>query len=90
VDSRNEAFSEWQVMWDEPSQSYFFHNQETEGSQWEIPRSAGCWEAHWSEEHTAWFFVHRFSGHAQWEAPKCLADLGWTWAYGTDAEGAAE
>lgn len=90
VDSRNEAFSEWQVMWDEPSQSYFFHNQETEGSQWEIPRSAGCWDAHWSEEHTAWFFVHRFSGHAQWEAPKCLADLGWTWAYGTDAEGAAE
>lgn len=47
------------------------------------------------QEHQAWFFVHgcgsagfdfldapRSSGHSQWEAPKCLADLGWSWAYG--------
>eukprot|EP00434_Breviolum_minutum_P014790 symbB.v1.2.013042.t1/scaffold915.1/size152478/4 len=73
-------------MWDEPSQCYFFHNQETESSQWEMPRTAGAWQVHWSEEYEAWFFVHSFSGHAQWEAPKCLADLGWSWAYGTAAE----
>ncbi|CAK9027042.1 unnamed protein product [Durusdinium trenchii] len=82
ADVLNETFSEWQVMWDEPSQSYYFHNQETEASQWEMPRTAGAWQVHWSEEHQAWFFVHGFSGHAQWEAPKCLADLGWSWAYG--------
>jgi len=86
ADPRNETFSEWQVMWDEPSQCYFFHNQETESSQWEMPRTAGAWQVHWSEEYEAWFFVHSFSGHAQWEAPKCLADLGWSWAYGTTAE----
>lgn len=86
VDPRNETFSEWQVMWDEPSKCYFFHNQETESSQWEMPRTAGAWQVHWSEEYDAWFFVHGISGHSQWEAPKCLADLGWSWAYGTSAE----
>ncbi|CAJ1402145.1 unnamed protein product [Effrenium voratum] len=48
--------------------------------------TAGCWQVHWSEEHGAWFFVHVMSGHSTWDAPKCLADLGWSWAYGTAAE----
>jgi len=89
VNGRNETFSEWQAMWDQASQSYFFHNQESEVSQWELPRVVGCWQAHWSEEETAWFFSHMPSGHSQWDAPKCMADLGWSWAYGTPAATAA-
>jgi len=75
--ARNETFSEWQSIWDEQSQSYYFHNQETEDSQWEVPQSAGCWRAEWSQEHAAYFFWHLPSGHTQWEVPKCMADLGW-------------
>lgn len=75
--SRNETFSEWQSIWDEASQSYYYHNQETESSQWDIPHHAGCWQAEWSAEHAAYFFWHAPTGHAQWEVPKCLADLGW-------------
>jgi len=85
ADARNETFSQWQAMWDEASQSYFYHNQESEASQWELPREVGCWRVHWSEEHGAWFFQHTPSGHTQWEAPKCMSDLGWSWAYGTPA-----
>jgi len=76
-DSRNETYSEWQAIWDEASGSYYFHNQESEESRWEVPTSAGCWTALYSEEHQANYFCHTPSGHTQWEAPKCLADLGW-------------
>jgi len=75
---RNETFSEWQAMWDDASQAYYYHNQETEHSQWEVPHKAGCWQAEWSQEHSAYFFWHGPSGHAQWEVPRCLADLGWS------------
>jgi len=75
---RNETFSEWQPIWDEACQAYYFHNHETEESQWEAPHQAGCWRAEWSPEYSAYFFWHELSGHAQWEPPKCLADLGWT------------
>jgi hypothetical protein len=77
-DSRHETFSEWKVMWDESAQGYFFHNEESEISQWELPTQVGCWQALYSDEHAANFFHHIPSGHTQWEAPKCLADLGWT------------
>lgn len=75
---RNETFSEWQVMWDEAAQGSYFHNQETEASQWEVPSQAGCWHAVWSAEWSAYFFWHEPTGHSQWEVPRCLADLGWT------------
>lgn len=85
AETRNETFSEWQAMWDEAGQTYYYHNQENELSQWDLPRQVGCWTSNWSEEHGAWFFVHMPTGHAQWDAPKCMADLGWSWAYGTPA-----
>jgi SAM-dependent methyltransferase len=74
---RNETYSEWQAMWDEKSQSYYFHNQENETSQWEVPHQAGMWQAVWAEEHQAYYFWHAPTGHAQWEVPKCMGDLGW-------------
>jgi len=74
---RNETFSEWQAVWDEASKSYYYHNQETEQSQWEIPHQAGCWQSIWCQEHGLYFFCHWPSGHVQWEVPKCMADLGW-------------
>lgn len=74
---RNETFSEWQPMWDEASQGYYFHNNETEESQWEVPTRAGCWRVEWSAEHNASFYWHEPTSHAQWEVPKCLEDLGW-------------
>ncbi|CAE8687910.1 unnamed protein product, partial [Polarella glacialis] len=79
AEARNETFSEWQSMWDEGSKSYFYHNQESETSQWELPREVGCWKVEWSQEQTSWFFWHTPTGHSQWDAPKCLADLGWSW-----------
>lgn len=75
---RNETYSEWKPMWDEASQATYFHNEETEESQWEVPRQAGCWRVEWSPEYNANFYWHEMSGHSQWEVPKCLADLGWT------------
>jgi len=78
AESRNETFSEWQAVWDETSQAYYYHNQETEHSQWEVPHQAGCWRAEWSQEHSSYFFWHTPTGHAQWEVPKCLSDLGWS------------
>mmetsp|Transcript_42146 Transcript_42146/g.97590 ORF Transcript_42146/g.97590 Transcript_42146/m.97590 type:complete len:350 (-) Transcript_42146:97-1146(-) len=78
ANTRNDTFSEWQVIWDEGSQAYYYYNQETEYSQWEVPHSAGCWRAEWSQEHGSFFFWHAPTGHAQWEVPKCLADLGWS------------
>lgn len=75
--SRNEAYTQWQVLRDEKTGTPYYHNQETEISQWETPTQAGCWNALWSEEHQSYYFWHVPSGHAQWEAPKCLADLGW-------------
>mmetsp|Transcript_22741 Transcript_22741/g.64443 ORF Transcript_22741/g.64443 Transcript_22741/m.64443 type:complete len:352 (-) Transcript_22741:66-1121(-) len=83
AESRNETYTEWQAIWDEASQSYYYHNQESEHSQWEVPHAAGCWRAEWSQEHGAYFFWHAPSGHSQWEVPKCLADLGW--GTGTDS-----
>lgn len=77
ADFRNDTFSEWQVIWDETSSSYYYHNQETENSQWEVPHQVGCWQAEWSEEHSAYYFWHAPTNHSQWEVPKCLADLGW-------------
>jgi len=74
---RNETYSEWQAVLDESSQSYYFHNQENEMSQWEVPVQVGCWQAMWAEEHKSYFFWHSTTNHAQWEAPKCMADLGW-------------
>lgn len=75
---RNETYSEWQAIWDETSKAYYFHNQENELSQWEIPHQSGCWQAVWAEEHKAYYFCHADTNHAQWEVPKCLGDLGWT------------
>jgi len=75
---RNETFSEWQSLWDEAVQKWYFHNQETEESQWEMPTQAGCWRAQWSAEWNAHFYWHEPTGHSQWAAPQCLADLGWT------------
>lgn len=74
---RNETFSEWQAIWDQASKSYYYHNQETEASQWEVPKQAGCWQANWSEENQSWFYFHIPTKYSQWEAPKCLAELGW-------------
>lgn len=74
---RNETYSQWQAIWDEASSSHYYHNQESEISQWEVPSEAGGWQAAWSEEHAAHFYWHSPTGHAQLEAPKCLADLGW-------------
>eukprot|EP00929_Paragymnodinium_shiwhaense_P067242 TRINITY_DN33858_c0_g1_i1.p1 TRINITY_DN33858_c0_g1~~TRINITY_DN33858_c0_g1_i1.p1 ORF type:complete len:352 (-),score=72.18 TRINITY_DN33858_c0_g1_i1:141-1196(-) len=74
---RNETFSEWQILAAENGESYF-HNQETEVSQWEIPQFAGCWRVYHSEEWSAPYYCHVPSGHTQWEVPKCLGDLGWT------------
>mmetsp|Transcript_43389 Transcript_43389/g.80811 ORF Transcript_43389/g.80811 Transcript_43389/m.80811 type:complete len:388 (+) Transcript_43389:21-1184(+) len=76
-DPRNESYSEWQAVWDETNQAYYFHNQENETSQWEVPCQAGMWQAVWSEEHSAYYFWHAPTSQSQWEAPKCLADLGW-------------
>lgn len=76
-DMRNETYSEWQLIWDDKSQGYYFHNQESEVSQWEVPMSAGCWQAVWAEEHQAFYFCHTPSGFTQWEIPKCMADLGY-------------
>jgi len=78
ADIRNETFSEWQSIWDDATQSYYYHNQETEHSQWEVPHEAGCWRAEWSQEHNSYYFWHSPTGHAQWEVPKCLAELGWS------------
>jgi len=75
---RNESYSEWEAVLDSASQSYYYLNQETEESQWEVPHFAGCWRVEWSAEHQAYFFWHVPTGHSQWEPPKCLADLGWT------------
>lgn len=75
---RNETFSEWQCLWDEAVQKWYYHNQETEESQWEVPQQAGCWKVQWSAEWKANFYWHEKSGHTQWEVPQCLADLGWT------------
>lgn len=77
---RNETYSEWQPVWDESSQSYYYHNQENETSQWEVPVQVGCWQAVWNEEHQGYYFWHSTTNHAQWEAPKCMADLGWATA----------
>merc|ERR1712176_1296158 len=77
VNARNETFSEWQVVWDEASQAYYYHNQESESSQWEVPHQVGCWQAHWSKEHASYYFWHAPTNYAQWEVPKCMADLGW-------------
>lgn len=74
---RNETYSEWQLVYDDHSGKYFYHNQETELSQWEVPTQAGCWQAVYCEEHKAHYFWHRPSGHSQWEVPRCMADLGW-------------
>jgi len=74
---RNDTYSQWQSVWDEPSGAYYFHNQETEITQWEVPSEAGGWAAMWSEEHAAYFFYHGPTGHTQWETPRCLEDLGW-------------
>jgi len=74
---RNETYTQWQAVWDEASNAHYYHNQETEISQWEVPTHAGGWEAVWSEEHDAYFFWHGPSGHSQWAAPRCLADLSW-------------
>merc|ERR1711957_783039 len=76
ADERNETFSEWQPMWDEDSKSYYYHNQETEDSQWEVPTTAGCWSARWSAEHNAYFYVHEPTQYSQWTAPQCILDLG--------------
>eukprot|EP00933_Yihiella_yeosuensis_P047493 TRINITY_DN4332_c0_g4_i1.p1 TRINITY_DN4332_c0_g4~~TRINITY_DN4332_c0_g4_i1.p1 ORF type:complete len:366 (+),score=46.47 TRINITY_DN4332_c0_g4_i1:36-1100(+) len=78
-DPRNETFSEWQAMWDEANQGYFFHNQESEVSQWDLPVQVGCWQAQWCQEQNAWFFWHPASGHSQWDPPKCMETLGWSW-----------
>lgn len=75
---RNETYSEWQAVYDEQSGKYFYHNQETELSQWDMPTQAGCWQAVYSDEYKSHYFWHRPSGHSQWEVPKCMADLGWT------------
>jgi len=75
---RNETYTEWQPIWDEKSQGYYYHNQETEVSQWEQPMSAGCWQVYHSDEYAAYYYCHTPSGHTQWEVPKCLADVGWT------------
>lgn len=77
-DPRNEIYSEWQAIWDEGNKGYYFHNQENETSQWEVPHQAGGWQAAWAEEHKAYYFWHPTTNHAQWEVPKCLADLGWS------------
>lgn len=74
---RNEVYSEWKCIWDETRQAYYYHNEETEISQWEVPHYAGCWQAVLSEEHSACYYWHQPSGYSQWEVPKCLADLGW-------------
>lgn len=74
---RNETYSEWQPVYDEPSGKYFYHNEETELSQWEVPTQVGCWQAVYSEEYAAYYFWHRPSGYSQWEVPKCMAVLGW-------------
>jgi len=79
-EARNETYSEWQAIWDDKRYAYFYHNQETEESQWEVPHHAGCWQAAYSEEHSAYYFWHAPSSHSQWEVPKCLADLGWSTA----------
>eukprot|EP00405_Crypthecodinium_cohnii_P021958 CAMPEP_0206472200 /NCGR_PEP_ID=MMETSP0324_2-20121206/32044_1 /ASSEMBLY_ACC=CAM_ASM_000836 /TAXON_ID=2866 /ORGANISM="Crypthecodinium cohnii, Strain Seligo" /LENGTH=354 /DNA_ID=CAMNT_0053946725 /DNA_START=294 /DNA_END=1355 /DNA_ORIENTATION=+ len=63
----NETFSEWQPMQDEASQKWYYHNHETEESQWEMPTQAGCWQAIWSPEWNAHFYHHVLTGHTQWE-----------------------
>lgn len=74
---RNETFSQWQAIFDEASQAYYYHNTETEISQWEVPAEIGCWQAVWTEEHKAYFYWHEATQHSQWEVPQCFADLGW-------------
>lgn len=74
---RNETYSEWKAIFDEKSQSHYFHNEENECSQWEIPQQAGCWHAVFAEDHKAYYFWHEPTNHAQWEVPKCMGDLGW-------------
>lgn len=75
---RNETFSEWKVVQDPESGSCYYHNEETEESQWEKPEHAGCWKVEWSHEWNSHYYHHQPTGHTQWEVPQCLADLGWT------------
>lgn len=74
---RDESFTQWKPIWDEAGEAWYYHNEETEVSQWDVPLEAGAWQVAWSEEHQAHFYCHTPSGHSQWEVPKCLADLGW-------------
>lgn len=78
TDPRNETYSQWSAVWDQQSSAHYYHNQESEVSQWEIPREVGGWQVGWSEDHSAYYFWHGPTNHAQWEAPKCMADLGWS------------
>lgn len=72
------TFSEWQAIQDPESKKYYYHNHETEGSQWELPDEIGGWCALWSEEHQAYYYAHTPTAKAQWEVPPCISALGIT------------